>query len=131
MGDIPKSFTVTLGGRTLQFLYEKDKGMGGDIDNYYYADYDKEDISLGFYWTPMLKKRGGSEVQPIFRCQFICTTGNKKTWGNTHFRNLRYDQFYDFPSLASAIVGFKGFLKNNYVGKRVSPKKKASMPFGL
>lgn len=129
MGNTPKQFTVTLGGKILQFLYEKDIGAVGEYSTYYYADQDKEDITLGFDYAPTIKRQG-REIQPIFRCQFICRTGKKKTWANTHFRG-RYDQFYDFPSVESAIVGFKGFLKDNYISKRASPKKKANMPFGL
>ncbi|MBQ1293619.1 MAG: hypothetical protein IIY21_06245 [Clostridiales bacterium] len=130
MGKIPKSFTVTLGGRTLLFLYEKDIGMGGTYDSYYYSNYATEDIALGFSWV-YIRERDDDESHPIFRCQFTCMRGRKNTWANTHLKNYNFDPFYDFPTLESAITGFKGFLKSSYISKRASPKKKANMPFGL
>lgn len=126
MGKIPKSFTVTLGGKTLRFKYDVDWTGEG----YYYDGEDMEYVELGFNWR-FLRKQTEHESNPIFRCQFTCHPFGKTTWFSTHLKQVYYDPFYDFPSVESAIVGFKGFLRDNYVSKRASPKKKANMPFGL
>ena len=123
MKKMPKTFTVTLGGKTLRFEHlEEEDPMTGYLSRFYYLKDDAEDIDLGFAYRYTNKA--------LIEIQIYCHNGHKRTWCNTHFHTWA-DEFLECPSIESAIFTFKEFLKQKYISKRASAKKKEKMPFGL
>lgn len=121
---IPRSFTVTLGGRKLPFVYLVEDTMSGRVYGYTYVGEDKDSVDLGI--ALMYTHNDTIVAQFTYRC------GRDAYWFKTHVKQFD-TSFFEFPSVQTAIFGFKEYLAKNYVSKRASHKKKAQTmhPFGL
>lgn len=123
---IPKSFTVKIGGKVLPFKYFDENTQSGRLTGYAYAGPEENSVGMGLTFYITKDRRLQTEFFSSYgkEARTGWFAGHIKEWGV---------EFYEFPTVESAIFGFKEFLKKRYISKRASSKKKAQImhPFGL